>query len=463
MIPRKHPDRIQIAFDDHRLVANAGLLLPVTLAQHLGLRQLVDSHVDLGDAPGRANTGDKMMTLVASALAGGDCIADADGLDDVTYRYQWIANNGTMDSDLQDATASTYTPSVNDLGKTIKVKVSFTDHANNGESLTSAATAAVTATAPTAPSGLTVTRGSQIQELEASWQAPSFNGGSAVTGYKVQWKEAADRWDTAADVSEATVTGTTHTIAGLTGGVEYAVRVIATNDAGDSPASTQASETPAGGTSGQNNEPENNAPTGLPTISGTPQVEQTLTADTSGISDQDGLSNVSYRYQWIAGGANIDGATGASLALATSQEGQTIQVRVTFTDDTGNSESLTSVATDAVTAKPTPLTATFSNMPDSHSGSREFTFDLAFSENFPLSYITLRDHTFTVDDGDVTRAQRKVKGSNQTWTITVKPDGNGAVSVTLPASTNCDDEGAICTYDKRKLSNSTSVSIAGPE
>ena len=80
MLPRKHPDRIQITFDDHRLVANAGLLLPVTLAQHLGLRQLVDSHVDLGDAPGRANTGDKMMTLVASALAGGDCIDDADAL-----------------------------------------------------------------------------------------------------------------------------------------------------------------------------------------------------------------------------------------------------------------------------------------------------------------------------------------------------------------------------------------------
>ena len=77
MLPRNHPDRIQIAFDDHRLVANAGLLLPVTLAQHLGLREVVDSHVDLGDAPGRANTGDKMMTLVASALAGGDFIDDA--------------------------------------------------------------------------------------------------------------------------------------------------------------------------------------------------------------------------------------------------------------------------------------------------------------------------------------------------------------------------------------------------
>ena len=78
MLPRNHPDRIQIAFDDPRLVANAGLLLPVTLAQHLGLREVVDSHVDLGDAPGRANPGDKLLTLVASALAGGDFIDDAD-------------------------------------------------------------------------------------------------------------------------------------------------------------------------------------------------------------------------------------------------------------------------------------------------------------------------------------------------------------------------------------------------
>ena len=67
MLPRSHPDRIQVAFDDHRLVNNAGLILPATLAQHLGLPQLVDRHLDLGRAPDRANTGDKMMTLVASA------------------------------------------------------------------------------------------------------------------------------------------------------------------------------------------------------------------------------------------------------------------------------------------------------------------------------------------------------------------------------------------------------------
>ena len=69
MLPLEHPDRIHVAFDDHRLVANAGLLLPVTQAQVVGLGELVDCHVDLGDAPGRANAGDKMLTLVTPAVA----------------------------------------------------------------------------------------------------------------------------------------------------------------------------------------------------------------------------------------------------------------------------------------------------------------------------------------------------------------------------------------------------------
>ena len=80
MLPRHHPDRIRITFDDRRLVANAGLVLPATLALRLVLSQLVQQRLDLGWAPGRANTGDKIMTLMASALAGGDCIDDADAL-----------------------------------------------------------------------------------------------------------------------------------------------------------------------------------------------------------------------------------------------------------------------------------------------------------------------------------------------------------------------------------------------
>ena len=77
MLPRNNPDRIGVVFDDHRLVANAGLILPATLARRLGLPGLVHNHLDLGRAPGRANTGGKMMTLVTSALAGRPALSAA--------------------------------------------------------------------------------------------------------------------------------------------------------------------------------------------------------------------------------------------------------------------------------------------------------------------------------------------------------------------------------------------------
>lgn len=73
-------DALDVIFDDDHAVANAGLIAPATLAQHLGLAELFDDYVDLGDAPGRANVGAKAMTLIHSALAGGDCIDDADRL-----------------------------------------------------------------------------------------------------------------------------------------------------------------------------------------------------------------------------------------------------------------------------------------------------------------------------------------------------------------------------------------------
>src|SRR5437763_1716555 len=70
-------DGIAVTFDDEHAVAGAGLILPATLAQHLGLRQLLVDHVDLGDAAGHANVGSKAMTLIHSALADGDSIDDA--------------------------------------------------------------------------------------------------------------------------------------------------------------------------------------------------------------------------------------------------------------------------------------------------------------------------------------------------------------------------------------------------
>ena len=406
------------------------------------------------------------QTLTADTSA----IDDADGLTNVSYRYRWRARKTVIDENtgtsfpvvalLSADTSSTYTLGPADAGYTFEVNVSFADDEGNNESLTSIATQAVAATVPTAPQSLSVTTRDQDQELEASWQAPSSNGGSAVTGYKVQWKEAEDSWDTAADVSEATQTGTTHTITALTGGVEYSVRVIATNNAGDGPASTEAKGTPAGGVSEQVAEPENSAPTGLPTVSGTPQVDQTLTADTSPIDDADGLTNATFEYQWIAGGSDIGGATGSTYTLTASEQGKTVQVRVTFTDDANNAESLTSEATAEVTAALT-VSVTVS-APATHDGSSEFTFEIEFSEEFGLSYRTLKFDAFNVTGGSVEKAQRTDKPSNIPWLITVKPQGNGDVTITLPATTNCDADGAICTGDARKLSNSLSITVTGP-
>ena len=83
-----------------------------------------------------------------------------------------------------------------DTGKRFSVRVSFTDDAENAESLTSAETEPVTATVPTAPTALAAVTGDEEGEIAASWQAPTSTGGSEVTGYKVQWKESTDSWDT---------------------------------------------------------------------------------------------------------------------------------------------------------------------------------------------------------------------------------------------------------------------------
>ena len=102
--------------------------------------------------------------------------------------------------------------------------------------------------------------------------------------------------------------------------------------------------------------PVNTAATGLPTISGTAQVGETLTANTSGIADADGLSGATFSYQWVSNGGNSDadiqGAMGSTYSPATDDEGKTLKVQVSFTDDAGHDESLTSAPTDTVTGPP---------------------------------------------------------------------------------------------------------------
>ena len=157
-------------------------------------------------------------------------ISDGNGLDRVQFRFQWVSNDGSQDTDIASATGSSYTLSANDEGRTIKVRVTFTDRGGYAELLTSSATAVV---------------------------GPFSN------------------------------------------------RVA----------------------------------TGAPVITGTAQVGNSLTADTSNIADSDGLANVSYSYQWISNhgssDTDIEGATGSSYTLVAGDEGNTIKVRASFTDDAG--------------------------------------------------------------------------------------------------------------------------------
>ena len=108
-------------------------------------------------------------------------------------------------------------------------------------------------------------------------------------------------------------------------------------------------------------------------------------------------------------------------------------------------------------------------MPASHDGSA-FTFKLHFSEAFPLSYVTLRDDAFTVTNGQVTGTKRLDNPHhepdgiepNREWEITVEPDSDaGDISISLPATTNCEATGAICTADGRPLSNELTVTVPG--
>ena len=388
-------------------------------------------------------------------------ISDADGMENATFSYSWYArDNSDRQFFLGGGVVPYYVVQSRDEGMRIRVGGYFTDDVGNHE-LTTAATAAVAAAAnPTVPEAPAHRRvgpplGVAPQgsgELEVSWRWPGYpygDGGSVITGGKVQWKEAADSWDTDADVSEALIPGDCslcrYTITGLTNGVAYTARVFVTNAIGDSPPSDELTSTPTNGTtltlSGitKTNYPEDEGccvvpgytvtgaqaaitwslsgddsdafsistggwlrftrwgsyenPTdadrdnqyqvtvqasdgtnmatlqvvvvvisrGRPIINGDAQVGQTLTADTSGITDADGLHNPNFTYQWISNDGTMDsdiaGATAFTHTLTDSEEGKTVQVKVTFTDDVGNQESLTSAATGVVAAKPnTPAT-----------------------------------------------------------------------------------------------------------
>ena len=91
----------------------------------------------------------------------------------------------------------------------------------------------------------------------------------------------------------------------------------------------------------------NSPATGAPSISGTAQVGETLTVDTSGIDDADGMSGAVFSYQWLANDAEITGATSDTYTLVADDVGKAIKVKVSFRDDRNHQEFLTSAATAA--------------------------------------------------------------------------------------------------------------------
>ena len=279
-------------------------------------------------------------------------ISDKDGLENVSYSYQWIRNDGNTDADISDAIGETYTLVDDDKGVTIKVRVSFTDDADNAEELTSPATATVTAKPNTAAVGSPAIRGTaQVgQTLTAHTSDISDEDGLENVSYSYQWV----RNDGATDSDIDGATSPTYTLAAADEGMTIKVKVSFTDDEDNPEALTSAAtETVAA--------KPNTAAAGSPTITGAAQVGQTLTADTSNIRDDDGLTNVTYSYQWVRNDgttdSDIDGETSPTYTLAAADEGMTIKVKVSFTDDEDNPEALTSAATETVAAKPNTAAA----------------------------------------------------------------------------------------------------------
>ena len=425
-------------------------------------------------APNSPATGGPSITgtpLVGETLTANTTgISDSDGMTSAVFAHQWVRHDLTSatDTDIEGATDSTYTLVDADAGKALKVRVNFTDDVGNAETLTSNAVAA--SPPVVVPDPLTAT----------THDAPESHDGATAFTFGLRFNEApvdSFSYTTVRDHAFTVTDGSVSNVRRLEPGknVRWEITVTPDSDADVSitlNATTDCSAEGAicnadGGKLSGGLElvvpgpQENSAATGAPSINGTAQVGETLTASTSGISDADGVVNATFTYQWLADDADIDGATASSYTLVAGDVGKAIKVTVSFNDDEGNEESVTSAATVAVTQP--PLTATTHDLPDPHDGATAFTFELRFSENIEgLSYKTLQEHALTVTGGTLPKVRRLEPGKNVRWEITVQPSSNAGVTIVLPVTTDCAAQGAICTGDGRPLSNRLEVTVPGP-
>ena len=406
-----------------------------------------DEALDKGNTPDISNfavaVGGSSRGVDAVAMSGSavtlTLVTVAEAGDAVTVDY--TAPTGQSDARLQDLAGNT--------------AASF-----NGQVVTNNT---APAPVPGSPTNLQVAR-HQSGQLLASWNASE--SGATPTGYTVQWKESGDDWADQDDVTGAGVTGTSHVITGLTDGVEYTARVVATRDGADSAPSQEVTAIP-----------QETTPPELSSAS-VDGAELTLTFDEA--LDTGKASDTSAFAVTVAGGSRGVQAVAVSgsavtLTLVTAVvEGEA--VTVDYTAPAGKSESrLQDQVGNAVasfsgqtvtndTQAAVPLTASAHDAPAAHDGNSAFTFELRFSETprEGFSYKTLRDHAFTVTGGEVVKARRLEKGKNVRWEISVTPSGDGPVTIVLPVTTDCTAEGAICTQDRRPLSNRLEITVPRP-
>ena len=297
-------------------------------------------------------------------------ISDADGLDDAVFSYQWTRNDVSGDADISGAKDSTYTLVEADKDKRIKVRVTFTDDAGNEETLTSSATAEVTAAAtePEPLTGITVVDASDqtfVGALTADATLTLEDPASGSYGIRVDTDPDVEIGSVRLELMGAKTVSQTENYApyslygddadglhgeGMPAGA-YTLRATAYSEkslSGDDLGALEVSFTVADSSSDPQDTPENTPATGQPTIGGTAEVGETLTADASGISDSDGLGNAVFEYQWLADDTEVAGATSSTYTPVDADVDKAIKVRVSFTDDGSNPESLTSTATAPV-------------------------------------------------------------------------------------------------------------------
>ena len=195
-----------------------------------------------------------------------DAISDADGLG--AFSYQWNAN----DTAISGATDATFDLTQAQVGATITVTVSYTDGGGTDETLTSAATSAVTNTND-APTGLPTISGTATQGEILTVNTDAISDADGLGAFSYQWQAGGN------DISGAT--DATFELTQDQVGKPITVTVSYTDGGNTAETLISAATNAVDNT--------NDAPTGLPTISGTATQGEILTVNTDSIADADGL------------------------------------------------------------------------------------------------------------------------------------------------------------------------------